>query len=296
MSWMGRLKKQWGQIQALFKRSTLDAQTLEELEDLLIAADVGVPMATWLMGQLQEHARKHKDSEIPIQHVLAQHIAERLRPYVGVLPTQPDPRPYVILMVGVNGSGKTTTCAKLAYAMKAGGLNVRMVAGDLFRAAATEQLCLWGQRLHIPVDTGAPGQTDASGLVFQSYTEARARHTDVLIIDTAGRLHHRADLMAELAKIHRVLGKIDPSAPHLTLFVLDGTSGQNGLKQLQTFQETLPIHGLILSKLDGTAKGGLILNLMQTFHMPLYGMGTGERPQDWEAFDPEAFSHALVGL
>lgn len=296
MSWLKSLKNQWSSIQTLFKRSQLDDQTIEDLEDLLIQADVGLQTTTWLLEELKEEKKGLKDKSFSIQQILAQKVAERLKPYESGFPFPLPHTPYVVMMVGVNGSGKTTACAKVAHLMQQRGLKVEMVAADLFRAAATEQLVAWGERLKIRVHTAVETQKDASGLVYQAYMHAQENKVDVLILDTAGRLHHRADLMAELAKIQRVLSKHHPQAPHATLFVLDGTSGQNGFNQLKTFQETLPIHGLIITKLDGTAKGGMILNLTQAFKIPLYGLSLGEHPEDWESFSAQTFAFSLMGL
>lgn len=295
MSWLNPLKSSWQKIQGLFRASAPDPQVLEEMEDLLVAADTGLDTATWLTGQLQKSWKNSPDGTPP-RDLLARLVADRLRPWEGRIPDPLPCCPFVILVVGVNGSGKTTTCAKLALHLKKRGVSVSMVAADLFRAAARAQLVTWGDRLSIPVHTAPEEQKDASGLVFQALQEARHQGTGAVVMDTAGRLHNRTDLMAELAKIRRVLQSLDPEAPHLTLFVLDGTAGQNAINQIRAFQDILPLDGLIVTKLDGTARGGILLNLTHTFRIPVYALGRGEQPDDLVPFEAEFFAHTILGL
>lgn len=293
MNWLKKIKNSWGRIQTLVTSPRMTPEEKEELFELLIEADVGFETATELTDELEKGFDAKEETE------RSTHIADRLtqilQPYEASWPLW-DGHPSVVLMTGVNGSGKTTTCAKLAQTLQKQGKKPMLVAADLFRAAATEQLALWAERLDIPLETAEQwGTKDAAALVFQAYQKATKNSVDVMIVDTAGRLHHRTDLMDELKKIQRVLQKHNPQAPHLTLFVLDATSGQNGLQQLKTFQETIPIQGLIVSKMDGTAKGGMLFPITRTLKLPIYALGTGETCDALSPFCAQTFCHALMG-
>ncbi|MDP1667550.1 signal recognition particle-docking protein FtsY [Phaeovulum sp.] len=274
-------------------RRVLDAAMLESLEDLLIAADMGVSTAARVTANLAE-GRIGKRLSLPeIKSALAAEIARIMAPVARPLPLYPQ-RPQVVLVVGVNGSGKTTTIGKLAAQLSAAGKTVVIAAGDTFRAAAVEQLQIWGQRAGVPVLT-APEGSDPASLAFDAMTRAQADGADLLLIDTAGRLQNRADLMEELAKIVRVIRKKDPSAPHNTLLVLDATTGQNALNQVEIFRKLADVSGLVMTKLDGTAKGGVLVALADRFGLPIHAIGIGEQIDDLAAFDPDDFARALVG-
>jgi len=229
-----------------------------------------------------------------IKQVLAEEISRIMSEVAKPMPLY-EKKPQVVLVVGVNGSGKTTTIGKLASQFKAAGKNVVIAAGDTFRAAAVEQLQVWGDRAGVPVLT-APEGSDPASLAFDAMTKAEADGADLLMIDTAGRLQNRSDLMEELAKIVRVIRKKDPSAPHNTLLVLDATTGQNALSQVKTFQELANVTGLVMTKLDGTAKGGVLVALADKFGLPIHAIGVGEQLDDLAPFDPEDFAAALTGL
>jgi fused signal recognition particle receptor len=229
-----------------------------------------------------------------IKTLLAREIAGIMAPVAKPMPLYAK-RPQVVLVVGVNGSGKTTTIGKLASQFKAAGKSVVIAAGDTFRAAAVEQLQVWGERAGVPVLT-APEGSDPASLAFDAMTRAEADGADLLMIDTAGRLQNREDLMAELAKIVRVLRKRDPDAPHNTLLVLDATTGQNALSQVETFQKLADVSGLVMTKLDGTARGGVLVALADRFGLPIHAIGVGEQIDDLAPFDPEEFAAALTGL
>ncbi len=235
-----------------------------------------------------------KMSTEEIKQALASEISRIMEPVARPLPIYPK-TPQVVLVVGVNGSGKTTTIGKLASQFRAAGKQVVIAAGDTFRAAAVEQLQVWGDRAGVPVLT-APEGTDPASLAFDALTKAQADGADLLMIDTAGRLQNRADLMEELAKIVRVIRKIDPDAPHNTLLVLDATTGQNALSQVETFQKLADVSGLVMTKLDGTAKGGVLVALADKFGLPIHAIGVGEQIDDLSPFDPEEFAAALTGL
>lgn len=274
-------------------RRVLDAAMLESLEDLLIAADMGVSTAARVTANLAE-GRIGKRLSLPeIKSALAAEIARIMAPVARPLPLYPQ-RPQVVLVVGVNGSGKTTTIGKLAAQLSAAGKTVVIAAGDTFRAAAVEQLQIWGQRAGVPVLT-APEGSDPASLAFDAMTRAQADGADLLLIDTAGRLQNRADLMEELAKIVRVLRKIDPKAPHNTLLVLDATTGQNALNQVEIFRQVADVTGLVMTKLDGTARGGVLVALADRFGLPIHAIGVGEQIDDLAPFDPQDFARALVG-
>lgn len=275
-------------------RRVLDDQMLESLEELLIQSDMGVETAVRVAANLAEGRMGRKLSVTEIKEGLATEVARIMAPVARPMPLYPK-RPQVVLVVGVNGSGKTTTIGKLASQFRAAGKTVVIAAGDTFRAAAVEQLQIWGQRAGVPVLT-APEGADPASLAFDAMTKAEADGADLLMIDTAGRLQNRQDLMEELAKIVRVIRKKDPSAPHNTLLVLDATTGQNALSQVEIFRKLADVSGLIMTKLDGTAKGGVLVALADRFGLPIHAIGVGEQIDDLSPFDPEDFARALVGL
>lgn len=276
------------------KRRVLDDDMLEQLEELLISADMGVDTALRVTANMAEGRFGKKLSADEIKRILAAEVARIMDPVARPMPLYPK-RPQVVLVVGVNGSGKTTTIGKLASQFKAAGKSVVIAAGDTFRAAAVGQLQVWGERAGVPVLT-APEGSDPASLAFDAMTKAEADGADLLMIDTAGRLQNRADLMEELAKIVRVIRKKDPSAPHNTLLVLDATTGQNALRQVETFQKLADVTGLVMTKLDGTAKGGVLVALADKFGLPIHAIGVGEQIDDLAPFDPEEFAKALTGL
>jgi len=274
-------------------RRALDDDMLEELEELLITADMGVDTAMRVTANMAEGRFGKLMTAGDIKALLAQEIGRIMEPVARPLPIYPK-KPQVVLVVGVNGSGKTTTIGKLASQFKAAGKSVVIAAGDTFRAAAVEQLQVWGDRAGVPVLT-APEGSDPAALAFDAMTKAEAEGADLLMIDTAGRLQNRADLMEELAKIVRVIRKKDPDAPHNTLLVLDATTGQNALSQVETFQKMADVSGLVMTKLDGTAKGGVLVALADKFGLPIHAIGVGEQIDDLAPFDPEDFAKALTG-
>ncbi|MGR3518662.1 MAG: signal recognition particle-docking protein FtsY [Roseovarius sp.] len=275
-------------------RRALDDDMLESLEDLLITTDMGVDTATRVTANMAEGRMGQRLSSHEIKSILAQEIARIMEPVARPMPLYAR-RPQVVLVVGVNGSGKTTTIGKLASQFKAAGKSVVIAAGDTFRAAAVEQLQVWGDRAGVPVMT-APEGSDPASLAFDAMTKAEADGADLLMIDTAGRLQNRADLMEELAKIVRVIRKKDPDAPHNTLLVLDATTGQNALSQVEIFLKLADVSGLVMTKLDGTARGGVLVALADRFGLPIHAIGVGEQIDDLAPFDPEEFAAALTGL
>ena len=279
--------------QAPVVRRVLDDDMLEQLEELLIASDMGVDTALRVTANLAEGRFGKKLSVDEIKKLLCDEISRVMEAVAKPLPIY-SKTPQVVLVVGVNGSGKTTTIGKLASQFKAAGKSVIIAAGDTFRAAAVEQLQIWGERAGVPVLT-APEGSDPASLAFDSITKAQAEDADLLMIDTAGRLQNRADLMEELAKIVRVIRKKDPDAPHNTLLVLDATTGQNALSQVETFNKLADVTGLVMTKLDGTAKGGVLVALADKFGLPIHAIGVGEQIDDLAPFDPEDFAKALTG-
>jgi fused signal recognition particle receptor len=267
---------------------------LESLEELLIQSDMGVDTALRVAANIAEGRMGRRIGTDELKRLLAAEVARILAPVAQPLPIYPT-KPQVVLVVGVNGSGKTTTIGKLASQFRAAGKSVIIAAGDTFRAAAVEQLQIWGTRAGVPVLT-APEGSDPASLAFDAMTRAQAEGADLLMIDTAGRLQNRADLMEELAKIVRVIRKKDPTAPHNTLLVLDATTGQNALSQVETFRKLADVSGLVMTKLDGTAKGGVLVALADRFGLPIHAIGVGEQIDDLAPFDPEEFARALVGL
>jgi fused signal recognition particle receptor len=276
------------------KARVLDDDMLESLEDLLISADMGVETSLRLTSSIAEGRFGRRVGAREIKEALAAEIAGVLEPVARPMPIYPR-RPQVVLVVGVNGSGKTTTIGKLASQFRAAGKSVVVAAGDTFRAAAVEQLQIWGERAGVPVMT-APQGSDPASLAFDAMARAEAEGADLLMIDTAGRLQNRDDLMSELAKIVRVIRKRDPDAPHNTLLVLDATTGQNALNQVEVFRQIADVTGLVMTKLDGTAKGGVLVALADRFGLPIHAVGVGEGIDDLAPFDPEDFARALTGL
>ena len=284
-----------GGIAALVTRERLDQATLDELEDLLIMSDLGTECAGRLIENLAREKFDRQITEREVRELFSRDIAGILEPVARPLRLRPDARPHVILVCGVNGSGKTTTIGKLAAQWTGQRLSVCLAAGDTFRAAAIEQLEVWGERAGAPVVT-RPRGADPSGLAFDALSRARADGADVLLIDTAGRLQNRAELMDELAKMVRVLRKQVPDAPHDCLLVLDGTVGQNARSQVRVFREMVDVSGLIVTKLDGSARGGVVVALAQEFGLPVHAVGLGEGPDDLRPFDHHAFARTLMGL
>jgi len=275
-------------------RRALDDAMLESLEDLLISTDMGVDTALRVTANLAEGRYGKRVSGAEIKRHLADEIARIMEPVARPLPLYAR-RPQVVLVVGVNGSGKTTTIGKLAAQFRAAGKSVVIAAGDTFRAAAVEQLQVWGARAGVPVMT-APEGSDPASLAFDAMARAESEGADLLMIDTAGRLQNREDLMAELAKIVRVIRKRDPDAPHNTLLVLDATTGQNALNQVDVFRKLADVTGLVMTKLDGTARGGVLVALADRFGLPIHAIGVGEQIDDLAPFDPEDFARALTGV
>jgi fused signal recognition particle receptor len=274
-------------------RRALDDAMLEQLEELLITADMGVETAMKVTANIAEGRYGRPVSGTEMRALLAKEIAGILEPVARPLPLTGQ-KPQVVLVVGVNGSGKTTTIGKLASQLKGAGKHVIIAAGDTFRAAAVEQLQIWGERAGCPVLT-APEGSDPASLAFDSMVRAEAEGADLLLIDTAGRLQNRADLMQELEKIVRVIRKKDPTAPHSTLLVLDATTGQNAINQVEIFRQMADVTGLVMTKLDGTAKGGVLVALADRFGLPIHAIGVGEQIEDLSPFDPEDFAAALTG-
>ena len=301
--WLTRLKAGLGRsrsritegIAGIVTGRKLDDATLEALEEVLIAADLGPATAARLVGGLAKTRFGKEVTAEEVRAALAEDIARILEPVARPLRLDPAHKPHIVLVVGVNGTGKTTTIGKLAKAFQADGHSVMLCAGDTFRAAAIDQLKIWGARTGARVIARAPG-ADAAGLAYDALEAARADGVDVLLIDTAGRLHNRADLMAELEKIIRVLRKREPSAPHDCLLVLDATTGQNAHAQVETFRAMTAVTGLVLTKLDGSARGGVLVALAERFGLPVHAIGVGEGVDDLRPFAPRAFARGLMGL
>ncbi len=282
-------------IGGIFSGHKLDDDALEDLEDLLITSDLGVETAAKLAAALASTRFDKEVTADEIRTALADEVSKILRPVAKPLAADAGHRPHVILVTGVNGSGKTTTIGKLAKRFKEDGKSVMLAAGDTFRAAAIEQLKIWGERTGCPVVASKPGG-DTASLAFEAIDRARAENIDVLLIDTAGRLQNREDLMQQLLKVVRVISKQDETAPHDTLLVLDATTGQNAHSQVETFQSMCNVTGLILTKLDGSAKGGVLVALAEKFDLPVHAIGVGEGEDDLHPFEAGAFARSLVGL
>ena len=301
--WLGRLKAGMARssarltegINTIFNRRRLDDAALGELEDLLISSDMGVGIAAEVTAELRRKRFNQEVSPEEVRSALAEQVIQLVEPVMKPLRPNPEKQPFVILVVGVNGSGKTTTIAKLAKQYRDAGHDVVLAAGDTFRAAGIEQLQIWGERTGCRVVTRPMG-SDAAGLAYDAFEEARAKGSDILLIDTAGRLHNKANLMAELQKIVRVLKKVDPEAPHSVLLVLDATTGQNAHAQAEIFREMVGVTGIIMTKLDGTARGGVLVSLAEKYGIPIHAIGVGETADDLRAFEARAYARSLVGL
>ncbi|WP_111562594.1 signal recognition particle-docking protein FtsY [Rhizobium sp.] len=284
-----------GQISALFTKRKLDDDTLQDLEDLLIQADLGVETALRVTDTLASERYGKDVSGEDVSRIMAAEITKVLKPVAKPLQLDLSHKPHVILVVGVNGTGKTTTIGKLAAKLSGAGLKVMVAAGDTFRAAAIEQLKIWADRTKSEF-IGTKLGADAAGLAYDAFEQAKQKKCDVLIIDTAGRLQNKTELMAELEKIVRVLGKLDPDAPHTVLQTLDATTGQNALSQVEIFRNVAGVNGLIMTKLDGTARGGILVAISAKHKLPVYFIGVGEGVDDLEPFEAEDFAHAIAGL
>ncbi len=282
-------------IAAVFTKRKLDAEALEELEDMLIRADLGADTAARITAALRTGRYDKEITDAEVKAVLAEEITKTLKPVARPLVLDPALKPHVVLVVGVNGTGKTTTIGKLAAKLRAEGKSVVLAAGDTFRAAAIEQLKIWGERTGAAVVAAAPG-SDSASLAYDALETARARQADVLLIDTAGRLHNKDALMAELEKVIRVIRKVDPSAPHSVLLTLDATTGQNAVTQVEIFLKRAGVTGLVMTKLDGTARGGILVAIADRFGLPVHFIGVGEGVDDLEPFAAEDFARALAGL
>lgn len=282
-------------LTGVFTKRKLDEETLEELEDLLIASDLGAGVAARVTTNLAKDRFDKEVTDTEIKQALATEITSVLKPREKLVDFSEGPRPRVVLFVGVNGSGKTTTIGKIASKLKAQGAKALLVAGDTFRAAAIEQLTVWGERADIPV-LSKPTGADAAGLVYEAVEKAQREDYDLVLVDTAGRLQNKAELMAELAKIIRVTRKLDPQAPHDVILVLDATVGQNALSQVEAFRHTAEVTGLVMTKLDGTAKGGVLVAVADRHDLPIHFIGVGERAEDLQPFSAQGFARALVGL
>lgn len=282
-------------ITDLFTKRKLDAGTLEDLEDILIQADLGLATSARIAKAVGEGRYDKQIEPGEVKAILAREVEAILTPVALPLAIDATKKPFVILMVGVNGSGKTTTIGKLAAKFRAEGKSVMLAAGDTFRAAAIEQLKVWGDRTGAEVVSGQQG-ADAAGLAFEALQKAKAAGTDVLLVDTAGRLQNKTGLMDELAKVVRVIRKLDPEAPHAALLVLDATVGQNAVSQVEAFRHTAGVTGLVMTKLDGTARGGILVALAAQFGLPVHFIGVGESVEDLEPFSARDFARAVAGM
>jgi fused signal recognition particle receptor len=283
-----------GSIGAAFTKRKLDDAALDDLEEMLIAADLGTTVSAGIIARFRKTRFGTEVTEAEIKQTLAEEIAKILEPVASPLMIDLDRKPHVVLVVGVNGSGKTTTIGKLAQSYREDGITPIMVAGDTFRAAAVEQLQIWGERTGCQVIAGKP-EADSAGLAYEGLDRAKSLGADLLLIDTAGRLHNKAALMEELAKIIRVLKKRNETAPHSVLLVLDATTGQNAISQVKVFREMVNVTGLIVTKLDGSARGGIVVALAQEFGLPVHAVGVGEQAGDLRPFDPMEYARGLLG-
>jgi fused signal recognition particle receptor len=303
MSWLDRLKSgltrsttKLGDSLAGLATGTLplDDARLDEIEEALISADLGPAVAARIRDRLADAKFAKGINEAGLKAAVAAEVSAVLAPVAKPLAVTAFPRPHIILVVGVNGSGKTTTIAKLARRFTEQDYTVMLAAGDTFRAAAIEQLRIWAGRIGVPIVSGEQG-ADAPGLAYEAVKQARDAGTDVLIIDTAGRLQNKAGLMDELAKMRRVIQKLSPAAPHDTVLVLDATTGQNALNQIEVFRDVAKITGLVMTKLDGSARGGVLVAAAEKFHLPIHAVGVGEGMDDLRSFEAEDFGRALAG-
>jgi fused signal recognition particle receptor len=281
-------------LTGLFTKKRLDAETVAELEEALIRADLGTILAHELSAAVAKGRYDKEISEGEVRELLADEITRILAPRAQGFAIDPVKKPFVVLVAGVNGTGMTTTIGKLAARLKNNGHKVVLAAGDTFRAAAIEQLKIWGERAGADVIARNPG-ADSAGLAFEAVQHAKNSGADVVLIDTAGRLQNKAGLMAELEKIVRVLKKLDAEAPHASVLVLDATTGQNAISQVDAFKSVIPLTGLIMTKLDGTAKGGILVALAHRFGLPIHFIGVGEGTEDLQDFDAAGFAKALTG-
>ena len=282
-------------INTIFNRRRLDDAALLELEELLIESDMGLGIAAEVTEELRRARFNQEVSPEEVRGALAEEVIRLVEPVMKPLRLDLTRKPFVILVVGVNGSGKTTTIAKLAKQYRDAGHDVMLAAGDTFRAAGVEQLQIWGERTGCQVVAKPPG-SDAAGLAFEAFEQARAERSDILLIDTAGRLHNKANLMSELQKIVRVLKKVDPQAPHSVLLVLDATTGQNAHAQAEIFREMVGVTGIVMTKLDGTARGGVLVSLAEKYGIPIHAIGVGETADDLRPFEARPYARSLVGL
>ena len=281
-------------LTGLVTKSKLDAETLDDIEEALIASDLGPGTAASVRARLADSRYDRGIDDAGVREVLAQEIAAVLAPVAKPIDIVAFPRPQVILVIGVNGSGKTTTIAKLAHLFLEQDYGVMLAAGDTFRAAAIGQLKVWAERLGVPIISGPEGG-DAAGIVFGAVKQATATGIDVLIVDTAGRLQNKRELMDELAKIRRVLGRINPASPHDVVLVLDATTGQNTLNQIEIFKEVAGVTGLVMTKLDGTARGGVLVAAAEKFGLPIHAVGVGETLDDLRPFDANETARVIAG-
>lgn len=281
-------------LTGLVTKSKLDGETLDGIEEALIVSDLGPAMASRIRAKLGDSRYERGIDEAGVRDVVAGEIAAVLEPVAQPIEIDAFPRPQVILVIGVNGSGKTTTIAKLAHLFLEQDYGVMLAAGDTFRAAAIGQLKVWAERLGVPIMFGPEGG-DAAGIVFDAVKAATAKGIDVLIVDTAGRLQNKRELMDELAKVKRVLGRINPAAPHNVVLVLDATTGQNALNQIEIFKEVAGVTGLVMTKLDGTARGGVLVAAAEKFALPIHAIGVGETLEDLRPFDARELAQIIAG-
>ena len=281
-------------LSGLFTKAALDSGTLDEIEEALIASDLGPSTAARVRARLETERYDRDIDEAGVRAMVAEEVAKILAPVAKPLEIEAFPRPQVILVIGVNGSGKTTTIAKLAHLLKEQDYEVMLVAGDTFRAAAIGQLKVWAERIGVPIISGKEGG-DAASLVWEGVKRGTEIGTDALIVDTAGRLQNKAGLMDELSKIRRVLGRLNPAAPHDVVLVLDATTGQNALNQIEVFGRDAGVTGLVMTKLDGTAKGGVLVAAAERFGLPIHAIGVGETIDDLKPFDPREVARAIAG-
>ena len=302
-SWFGRLKTGLSKssnaltsgITGIFTKAKLDTDTVQDLEDILIQADLGIDMAVRITDKVSKGRFDKQIDPQEVKQILADEVSAVLKPVEVPFTFDDSQKPFVILVVGVNGAGKTTTIGKLGAIAKDEGYSLTIAACDTFRAAAIEQLKVWGDRIGANV-ISRPTGADAAGLAFDAHTQAVENNSDILIIDTAGRLQNKSDLMAELEKIVRVLKKKDDGAPHAVLLVLDATTGQNAISQTEVFSKVAGVTGIIMTKLDGTARGGILVAIAEKFKLPIHAIGVGEQLEDFQPFDADAFARAIAGL
>ena len=284
-----------GNLTGVIGTAKLDNATLDDVEDALILSDLGPAAAKRIRDRLADKRFGLDISERELREAVAEEIAEILRPVAKPLEITAFPRPQVILVIGVNGSGKTTTIAKLAHWLKEDDYGVMLAAGDTFRAAAIGQLATWAERIDVPIIRGPEGGDPAS-IVFDAVKSATDTGIDALVVDTAGRLQNKRELMDELAKIRRVLGRLNPEAPHDVILVLDATNGQNALAQIETFREVAGVTGLVMTKLDGTARGGVLVAAAEQYGLPIHAIGVGEKIDDLRPFDPDLVARVIAGI